>query len=155
MVFHSPTTTGLIRPPEREDTFRRISMPEGMVMRHRARRISPMYRATGYLAGYYSHVVGSADADGFAASGVKRAMFSTRFLAQRLGDFVYSVGKIRDPLEAYVAFRGREPDPQAQRISKWSRPRRPDRPPERGDGAGGIAGFERDRLEFAKWLPSA
>ena len=33
--------------------------------------------------------------------------------AQRLKEFIYSAGNRRDPVEAYTAFRGRLPTPQA------------------------------------------
>ena len=34
-------------------------------------------------------------------------------VAKRLHDYIYSSGGSRDPEEAYVAFRGREPEPDA------------------------------------------
>jgi len=33
--------------------------------------------------------------------------------AQRLHEFIYSAGNLRDPAEAYIAFRGRLPSPDA------------------------------------------
>ena len=65
--------------------------------------------AGGYAAGYYSYKwaeVLAADAfAAFAESGIFDATTAQRFL-----DHVLSQGGSRDLMEAFVAFRGREPD---------------------------------------------
>ncbi|WP_395794967.1 M3 family metallopeptidase [Aquimonas sp.] len=68
--------------------------------------------AGGYAAGYYSYLwaeVLSADAfDAFAAAGVMDAATGLRFRQQ-----VLAVGGSRPALESFIAFRGREPEPDA------------------------------------------
>jgi oligopeptidase A len=68
--------------------------------------------AGGYAAGYYSYLwaeVLSADAfDAFAAAGVMDAATGDRFRQE-----VLAVGGSRPALESFIAFRGREPEPDA------------------------------------------
>jgi oligopeptidase A len=68
--------------------------------------------AGGYAAGYYSYLwaeVLSADAfDAFAAAGVLDAATGDRFRKE-----VLAVGGSRPALESFIAFRGREPEPDA------------------------------------------
>ena len=52
------------------------------------------------------------DADGFAAFKEAGNIFDPE-TAKRLKDFVYSAGYLREPADAYRAFRGRMPDPEA------------------------------------------
>jgi peptidyl-dipeptidase Dcp len=52
------------------------------------------------------------DADGFEAFKETNNIFDSE-TAKRLRQHVYSAGGTRDPMELYVAFRGREPDVQA------------------------------------------
>lgn len=119
MAFHSLEDAAGLDPIafEREE-LTRIGMPEGMVMRHRTPHFAHVFAGDGYSAGYYSYMWSEVlDADGFAAFEEKGDVFDEA-LAQRLGDFVYSAGNLRDPLEAYIAFRGREPDPQALLVKR-------------------------------------
>jgi len=63
----------------------------------------------GYAAGYYSYLWSEVmDADAFAAFEEAGDIYD-RKTAARLKQHVYSAGNRRDPLEAYVAFRGRPP----------------------------------------------
>jgi peptidyl-dipeptidase Dcp len=48
------------------------------------------------------------DADAFAAFAETGNAFDPA-TAQRLRDFIYAAGNLRDPAEAYTAFRGRLP----------------------------------------------
>jgi oligopeptidase A len=68
--------------------------------------------AGGYAAGYYSYLwaeVLSADAFGaFAAAGVLDAAAGERFRRE-----ILAVGGSRPALESFIAFRGREPEPEA------------------------------------------
>lgn len=114
MAFHSLEKADGIDPIafEREE-LRRIGMPEGMVMRHRTPHFTHVFSGDGYSAGYYSYMWSEVlDADGFSAFEHTGDPFN-RALAQRLDTYVYSAGNTRDPLEAYIAFRGHEPDPEA------------------------------------------
>jgi peptidyl-dipeptidase Dcp len=91
----------------------RIGMPREIVMRHRPPHFAHLFSGEGYAAGYYSYLWSEVlDADGFGAFEEAGDIFDPA-TARRLHDYVYSAGNLRDPAEAYRAFRGRDPDPQA------------------------------------------
>jgi peptidyl-dipeptidase Dcp len=97
---------------ERE-ALAKIGMPEAIVMRHRPPHFSHLFAGDHYAAGYYSYMWSEVlDADGFAAFKEAGDIFDAE-TAQRLKSYVYSAGYLRDPAEAYQAFRGRMPDPEA------------------------------------------
>ena len=90
----------------------RIDMPEAMVMRHRPPHFAHIFSG-GYSAAYYSYLWSEVlDADGFDAFKEAGDIFDPA-TAKRLLDHVYSAGGSQDPADAYSAFRGRVPDPQA------------------------------------------
>ena len=79
--------------------------------------IKPRYRSTyfnhiwnsGYSAGYYSYIwCEILDADAFKAFQETGDIFN-REVASRFEKEILSKGGTRDPLEMYLAFRGREP----------------------------------------------
>jgi peptidyl-dipeptidase Dcp len=85
-----------------------IGMPREIVMRHRLPHF--LHVMGGYAAGYYSYLWSEVmDADAFAAFEETGNVFSQK-VAKRLREHIYSAGNRRDPLEAYVAFRGRPPE---------------------------------------------
>jgi peptidyl-dipeptidase Dcp len=85
----------------------RLGMPSEIVMRHRIPHF--MHIMGGYAAGYYSYLWSEVmDADAFAAFEETGDVFD-KATAKRLKDFIYAAGNRRDPLDAYVAFRGRPP----------------------------------------------
>jgi peptidyl-dipeptidase Dcp len=85
-----------------------LGMPEEIVMRHRIPHF--MHIMGGYQAGYYSYLWSEVmDADAFAAFEEAGDVFDAR-TARRLKTHIYAAGNSRDPMEAYVAFRGRQPD---------------------------------------------
>jgi peptidyl-dipeptidase Dcp len=89
------------------DALSRIGMPAEIVMRHRIPHF--MHIMGGYAAGYYSYLWSEVmDADAFAAFEEAGDIFDAE-TAKRLKEFVYAGGNRRDPLDAYVAFRGRKP----------------------------------------------
>ncbi|MDX2308036.1 MAG: M3 family metallopeptidase [Hyphomicrobium sp.] len=91
-----------------KDTLARLGMPSEIVMRHRIPHFQHIMG--GYAAGYYSYLWSEVmDADAFAAFEEAGDIFD-RDVARRLKEHIYSAGNRRDPLEAYVAFRGREPE---------------------------------------------
>ncbi|HEY5379783.1 MAG TPA: M3 family metallopeptidase [Pseudolabrys sp.] len=93
---------------ERED-LRRIEMPAEIVMRHRLPHFQHLFSGGGYAAGYYSYMWSEVlDADAFEAFEETGDAFDPA-TAKRLRDFIYSAGNLRDPVEAYKAFRGRMP----------------------------------------------
>ena len=66
-----------------------------------------------YAAGYYSYMWSEVmDADAFGAFEEAGNIFDPA-TAKRLLDDIYSSGGSRDPEDAYIAFRGREPEPEA------------------------------------------
>ncbi len=119
LAFHSLSDAEGIDPIAFEAAeLKRIGMPDGLVMRHRTPHFAHVFSGDGYSAGYYSYMWSEVlDADGFAAFEETGDPFDPK-LAQRLGAFVYSAGNSRDPMEAYVAFRGREPDPEALLVKR-------------------------------------
>jgi peptidyl-dipeptidase Dcp len=119
MAFHSLEDAKDLDPIAFEAAeLARIGMPEGMVMRHRTPHFTHVFSGDGYSAGYYSYMWSEVlDADGFAAFEETGDVFDET-LAKRLGLYVYSAGNLRDPLEAYIAFRGREPDPEALLVKR-------------------------------------
>ncbi|WP_343717091.1 M3 family metallopeptidase [Inquilinus sp.] len=94
-------------------TLERIGMPSAIVMRHRPPHFQHVFAGSGYSAGYYSYLWSEVlDADGFGAFEEAGDIFDPA-VSQRLAEFVYSAGYRRDPAEAYQAFRGRPPEPEA------------------------------------------
>ena len=93
---------------ERDD-LDRIQMPAEIVMRHRLPHFQHLFSGGGYAAGYYSYMWSEVlDADAFEAFEETGDAFDPA-TARRLRDFIYSAGNLRDPAEAYKAFRGRLP----------------------------------------------
>jgi peptidyl-dipeptidase Dcp len=89
-------------------TLDRLGMPSEIVMRHRIPHF--LHIMGGYAAGYYSYLWSEVmDADAFAAFEETGNAFD-KATAKKLHKFIYSGGNQRDPLEAYVAFRGRPPE---------------------------------------------
>src|SRR5271154_1323688 len=90
----------------------RIGMPDAIAMRHRAPHFQHIFSG-GYSAAYYSYLWSEVlDADGFEAFEEAGDIFDAD-VARRLHDFVYAAGGSRDYDEAYRAFRGRAPSPEA------------------------------------------
>jgi peptidyl-dipeptidase Dcp len=90
---------------ERDD-LERIHMPAEIVMRHRLPHFQHLFSGGGYAAGYYSYLWSEVlDADAFEAFTETGDAFDPA-TAKRLRDFIYSAGNLRDPAEAYKAFRG-------------------------------------------------
>jgi len=87
----------------------RLKMPAEIVMRHRLPHFQHLFSGSGYAAGYYSYMWSEVlDADAFEAFEETGNAFDPA-TAKRLHDYVYSAGNLRDPAEAYKAFRGRLP----------------------------------------------
>jgi peptidyl-dipeptidase Dcp len=95
-------------------TRARMAMPDEIVLRHRPPHFQHVFAGEGgYAAGYYSYLWSEVlDADAFAAFEAAGNVFDPA-LARRLHDYVYAAGNSRDPAEAYRAFRGALPGPQA------------------------------------------
>ena len=95
------------------DRLAAIAMPSEIVMRHRLPHFQHLFSGGGYAAGYYSYMWSEVlDADAFQAFAETGDAFDPA-TAKRLRDFIYSAGKLRDPGEAYIAFRGKLPSVDA------------------------------------------
>jgi len=96
-----------------QESLAKIGMPQEIAMRHRLPHFSHVFSGDGYAAGYYSYLWSEVlDADAFTAFEETGDVFDAE-TSRRLRDFVYSAGYLRDPTEAYVAFRGRMPTTEA------------------------------------------
>jgi peptidyl-dipeptidase Dcp len=95
-------------------TRAQMGMPDEIVLRHRPPHFQHVFAGEGgYAAGYYSYLWSEVlDADAFAAFEAAGDVFDPA-LARRLHDYVYAAGNSRDPAEAYCAFRGTLPGPDA------------------------------------------
>jgi peptidyl-dipeptidase Dcp len=90
-----------------------IGMPREVVMRHRSPHFTHIFSGEGYAAGYYSYLWSEVlDADAFSAFEETGDVFHKE-TARKLHDFIYSAGNLRDPKQAYIAFRGRLPNADA------------------------------------------
>jgi peptidyl-dipeptidase Dcp len=91
----------------------KIGMPREIALRHRPTQFGHIFSGDHYAAGYYSYMWSEVmDADAFGAFEEAGNIFDPA-VAKRLHDNVYSSGGSLDPEAAYVAFRGREPEPDA------------------------------------------
>jgi peptidyl-dipeptidase Dcp len=96
-----------------KETLERIRMPREIIMRHRTPHFTHVFSGDGYSSGYYSYLWSEVlDADAFTAFEETGDAFS-RDMADKLKRFIYSAGNLRDPAEAYKAFRGRLPTADA------------------------------------------
>jgi len=84
--------------------------PVAIPMRHRSTHFLHTFAGEGYSSGYYSYLwAGVLDNDGFAAFEEAGNIFDPE-LAQKLLDSVYSAGDSQPAMDAYIGFRGREPE---------------------------------------------
>src|SRR5215831_7561093 len=93
--------------------LKKIGMPEEIALRHRPTQFGHIFSGDHYASGYYSYMWSEVmDADAFGAFEEAGDIFDPA-TAKRLHDDIYSTGGSVDPEAAYVAFRGREPEPDA------------------------------------------
>jgi peptidyl-dipeptidase Dcp len=86
---------------------------EEIPMRHRSTHFLHTFAGEGYSAGYYSYLwAGVLDNDGFAAFEEAGDIFDPD-LARKLYENVFSAGDTQEAMDAYVGFRGREPEVDA------------------------------------------
>ncbi len=91
----------------------RIGMPDEIGMRHRSPHFLHVFAGDGYASGYYSYMWSEVmDADAFEAFEETGNVFDPA-TAARLRDDILAAGGSRDPGDAYKAFRGRLPAPDA------------------------------------------
>jgi peptidyl-dipeptidase Dcp len=95
------------------DVLKKIGMPGEIAMRHRSPHFQHVFSGGGYAAGYYSYMWSEVlDADAFEAFKESGDVFDPA-TAARLRDDILAAGGSRDPADAYTAFRGRLPTPDA------------------------------------------
>jgi peptidyl-dipeptidase Dcp len=95
------------------DELEKIGMPAEISLRHRPTQFGHIFSGDHYAAGYYSYMWSEVmDADAFGAFEEAGNIFDAA-VAKRLHDDIYSSGGSRDPEDAYIAFRGRQPEPDA------------------------------------------
>jgi len=114
LEFHSQPAAAIsdVRAFERQE-LEKIGMPAEISLRHRPQQFGHIFSGDHYAAGYYSYMWSEVmDADAFGAFEEAGNIFDPT-VAKRLHDDIYSSGGSRDPEDAYVAFRGREPEPDA------------------------------------------
>jgi len=94
-------------------SLEKIGMPDEIVMRHRTPHFTHIFSGDGYSAGYYSYLWSEVlDADAFRAFEEAGDIFDPG-TAGRLRDHIYAAGGSQDAADAYRAFRGRLPTPEA------------------------------------------
>ncbi len=95
------------------DTLAEIGMPKEMIMRHRLPQFNHLFSSDAYSAGYYSYLWSEVmDADTWAAF-VESGDVWNKDLADKFRTILLSTGNESDRLEAFRAFRGRDPDVNA------------------------------------------
>ncbi|MBB3456723.1 peptidyl-dipeptidase Dcp [Rhizobium sp. BK313] len=112
MAFH---TRGPVEDPMavQVEVLSEIGMPKSIVMRHATPHFQHVFSGDGYSAGYYSYMWSEVlDADAFSAFEETGDAFNPE-TAAKLKANIYSVGGSIDPEDAYKAFRGKLPSPDA------------------------------------------
>jgi len=113
MAFH--TYEGTVEDPMQveAEVLARIGMPKSITMRHRTPHFSHIFSGDGYASGYYSYMWSEVlDADAFSAFEETGDAFNPA-IAEKLKLKIYSSGASMDPEDAYIAFRGKLPSPEA------------------------------------------
>jgi peptidyl-dipeptidase Dcp len=109
MLHHRKDAVADPRAFEKE-ALAQIGMPKEMVMRHRLPQFNHLFSSDGYSAGYYSYLWSETmDADTWAAFTDKGDVWDKE-TAERFRSMLLSTGNESDRIEAYRAFRGRDPD---------------------------------------------
>lgn len=114
LEFHSQPAASItdVHAFEKQE-LEKIGMPPEISLRHRPQQFGHIFSGDHYAAGYYSYMWSEVmDADAFGAFEEAHNIFDPA-VAKRLHDDIYSSGGSRDPEDAYVAFRGRKPEPDA------------------------------------------
>lgn len=96
-----------------KETLAEIGMPKEMVMRHRTPQFSHIFSSDGYSAGYYSYMWADALTADAAEAFDDLGSYFDKAAADRLLNYVFSVGDTIDPAEGFRLFRGRDVDTKA------------------------------------------
>ncbi|MEM7461233.1 MAG: M3 family metallopeptidase [Pseudomonadota bacterium] len=112
MAYHTADDVSDIAEFE-ANILKKLGMPGEITMRHRTPHFLHIFSGDGYSAGYYSYMWSEVlDADAFQAFEETGDAFDPD-TAQKLQQFIYGSGGSMDPEDAYVAFRGKLPSPDA------------------------------------------
>ena len=113
MAYHARGTVPE-EPLEYEaEVLDQIRIPDAIGMRHRSPHFQHIFSGEGYASGYYSYMWSEVmDADAFAAFEETGDPFDPE-VAGKLRKHVFASGGTVDPEDAYTAFRGRLPTPDA------------------------------------------
>lgn len=110
MKLHNRSTPVADPAAFERDTLGEIGMPREMAMRHRLPQFNHLFADDGYSAGYYSYLWSETmDADTWAAFTEKGDVWDKE-TAERFRSMLLATGNETDRIEAYRAFRGRDPD---------------------------------------------
>ena len=110
MKLHNRSTPVADPAAFERDTLAEIGMPKEMVMRHRLPQFNHLFSSDSYSAGYYSYLWSETmDADTWAAFTEKGDVWDKE-TAERFRSMLLATGNESDRIEAYRAFRGRDPD---------------------------------------------
>ena len=110
MKLHNRSTPVADPAAFERDTLTEIGMPKEMAMRHRLPQFNHLFADDGYSAGYYSYLWSETmDADTWAAFTEKGDVWDKQ-TAERFRSMLLATGNETDRIEAYRAFRGRDPD---------------------------------------------
>lgn len=113
MRLHLAGSTPIDADRFERETLAELGMPKEIVMRHRTPQFLHVFSSDGYSAGYYSYLWSDVlTADAFGAFREAGGPYDPK-VAQRLRQFIFSVGNTIDPAEGYRAFRGRDPRVEA------------------------------------------
>ena len=112
LALHSDPAAGSDAKTFAAQTFAALGMPDTIAPRHGLTHFTHVFDG-GYGAAYYSYLWSEVlDADAFAAFTESGDVFDP-VLAERFRREVLAPGNSRDPMDSFVAFRGREPDEAA------------------------------------------
>jgi peptidyl-dipeptidase Dcp len=113
MALHMDPS-GVVDPDRFErETLARLGMPKQLVMRHRLPQFNHLFSSDAYSAGYYSYLWSETmDADTWAAFEEAGSPWD-KATATRFKELLLATGNETDRVEAYRAFRGRDPDVKA------------------------------------------
>ena len=110
MKLHNRSTPVADPAAFERETLAEIGMPKEMVMRHRLPQFNHLFSSDSYSAGYYSYLWSETmDADTWAAF-TETGDAWDKTTAERFRSMLLATGNETDRLEAYRAFRGRDPD---------------------------------------------
>jgi len=109
MKLHNRTTPVADTKAFEREALAEIGMPKEMVMRHRLPQFNHLFSSDSYSAGYYSYLWSETmDADTWAAFAEAGDVWD-KATAEKFRSMILSTGNESDRLEAYRAFRGRDP----------------------------------------------